>query len=92
LRGRPLETVAAERARSIYQPRPAVVEARVDGTPVRVNRQPVALLREEWRVIDRWWTEEPIARRYFEVVLQSGENAVVFRDETRSCWFTQRGA
>jgi hypothetical protein len=25
-------------------------------------------------------------------VLQSGENAVVFRDEERSCWFTQRGA
>jgi len=84
--------VFAERARSIYEPRPAVVEARVDGTPVRVNRQPVALLREEWRVIDRWWTEEPIVRRYFEVVLQSGENAVVFRDESRSCWFTQRGA
>ena len=51
-----------------------------------------ALLREEWRVVDRWWTEEPVARRYFEVVLQSGENAVVFRDEERSCWFTQRGA
>jgi hypothetical protein len=79
-------------ARAVNQPRPAVVEARVDGTPVRVNRQPVALLREEWRVVDRWWTEEPVARRYFEVVLQSGENAVVFRDETRSCWFTQRGA
>jgi hypothetical protein len=92
LRARPVETVPAERARSIYQPRPAVVEARVDGTPVRVNRQPVALLREEWRVVERWWTEEPIARRYFEVVLQSGENAVVFRDEERSCWFTQRGA
>jgi hypothetical protein len=76
----------------LNQPRAAVVEARVDGTPVRVNRQPVALLREEWRVIDRWWTEEPLSRRYFEVVLQSGENAVVFRDETCRCWFTQRGA
>ena len=76
----------------LNQPRAAVVEARVDGTPVRVNRQPVALLREEWRVVDRWWTEEPLSRRYFEVVLQSGENAVVFRDETCRCWFTQRGA
>ena len=79
-------------ARAVNQPRPAVVEARVDGTPVQVNRQPVALLREEWRVVDRWWTEEPVARRYFEVVLQSGENAVVFRDETCRCWYTQRGA
>lgn len=73
-------------------PRAAVVEAQVDGAPVRVNRQPVSLVREEWRVVDRWWTEEPISRRYFEVVLQSGENAVVFRDEERGCWFTQRGA
>ena len=76
----------------LNQPRAAVVEARVDGTPVSVNRQPVAVVREEWRVVDRWWTEEPVSRRYFEVVLQTGENAVVFRDETRSCWFTQRGA
>jgi hypothetical protein len=73
-------------------PRPAIVEARVDGTPVLVNRQPVALVREEWRVVDRWWTEEPLSRRYFEIVLQSGENAIVFRDEERGCWFTQRGA
>jgi hypothetical protein len=83
---------AVRSAGRLNQPRPAVVEARVDGTPVRVNRQPVALVREEWRVVDRWWTEEPIARRYFEVVLQSGENAVVFRDEERRMWFTQRGA
>ncbi len=76
----------------LNHPRPAVVQARIDGTPEQVNRQPVALVREEWRVVDRWWTEEPVSRRYFEVVLQSGENAVVFRDEERSCWFTQRGA
>ena len=85
-------TRAVRSAGRLNAPRPAVVEARVDGTPVRVNRLPVELVREEWRVIDRWWTEEPVARRYFEVVLQSGENAVVFRDEERSCWFTQRGA
>ena len=39
--------------------------------PARVNRQTVALVREEWRVVDRWWTEEPVNRRYFEVVLES---------------------
>ena len=76
----------------LNEPRAAVVEARVDGTPVRVNRLVVEVVREEWRVVDRWWTEEPVSRRYFEVVLQSGENAVVFRDEEKTCWFTQRGA
>ena len=36
------------------------------------NRQAVALVREEWRVVDRWWTEEPVDRRYFELVLETG--------------------
>ena len=66
------------------------VEAHVDGSPRRVNRAEVALVREEWRVVDRWWTEEPVVRRYFELVLDSGQNSVVFRDEERGCWFTQR--
>jgi hypothetical protein len=71
-------------------PRVALVEASFDGAPREVNRQPVALIREEWRVVDRWWTEEPVSRRYFEVVLESGENAVVFRDEEKGGWFSQR--
>ena len=81
---------AVRAAGRLNQPRPAVVEPRVDGTPVRVNRLPVALLREEWRVVDRWWTDEPIDRRYFEVVLESGRNVCVYRDGERRCWFTQR--
>ena len=73
------------------EPRRALVEARVDGSPARVNRQGVAFVREEWRVVDRWWTEEPVDRRYFEVVLETGENTVVYRDEERCSWFSQRG-
>ena len=73
-------------------PQPVLVEAAFDGTPSTVNRQPVALVREEWRVVDRWWTEEPVTRRYFDVVLESGQNTVVFRDEGHACWFSQRGA
>jgi hypothetical protein len=74
----------------VNAPRPALVEAAFDGTPYEVNRRTVALVREEWRVVDRWWTEEPVDRRYFEVVLESGESTVVFHDDGR--WFTQRGA
>jgi hypothetical protein len=74
----------------INSPRPALVEARAAGVPARVNRQDVAVVREEWRVVDRWWTEEPVSRRYFDVVLESGQNAVVFRDEEAGCWFSQK--
>jgi hypothetical protein len=73
-------------------PRPALVEAGVDGAPCVVNRQQVAFVREEWRVVDRWWTEEPLDRRYYEVVLESGQNMCVYRDREKGCWFTQRGA
>ena len=47
------------------------------------------LVREEWRVVDRWWTEEPLSRRYFDVVLESGERRVVFHDAEHGGWFTQ---
>ena len=76
--------------RRLNAPRPALVEGHADGTPRRVNRQDVALVREEWRIVDRWWTEEPVTRRYFDVVLESGENAVVYHDGDSGSWFTQR--
>jgi hypothetical protein len=57
--------------------------------PAAIDRMRVAALREEWRVVDRWWTEEPVKRRYFEVMLESGRNVVVFRDESSGEWFRQ---
>ena len=77
-------------AQRLNQPCPALVEAHGDGVPHRVNRQGVASVREEWRVVDRWWTDEPVDRRYFDLVLETGENAVVYRDGETKSWFTQR--
>ena len=78
-------------ARRLNQPQPALVEAHVDGSPRSVNRSAVGVVREEWRVVDRWWTEEPVSRRYFDIVLAGGERAVVFHDEEVGRWFSQRG-
>ena len=85
------EAGAALPARRINEPHSVLVEVHLDGTPRTVNRAAVALVREEWRVVDRWWTEEPVSRRYFDVVLAGGENAVVFFDEEVGRWFSQRG-
>jgi len=71
-------------------PRPALVETTGGGEPRLVNRELVTVVREEWRVVDRWWTDEPVDRRYFEVVLESGRNVCVYRDGERRCWFAQR--
>lgn len=83
---------ALRSAGRVNEPRPALVEASFDGTPWQVNRQSVALVREEWRIVDRWWTEQPLARRYFDLVLESGQNVVVFHDGEQGRWFSQRGA
>jgi hypothetical protein len=65
------------------------VEAGPSGTPRVVDRELVTVVREEWRVVDRWWTEDPVDRRYFEVVLETGRNVCVYRDREVGCWFTQ---
>ena len=80
----------ASTAGRLNAPRPVLVEASFDGVPKRVNRQGVAVVREEWRVVDRWWTEEPVDRRYFDLVLESGQLAVVYRDGELKRWFTQK--
>ena len=83
-------TRTAGSPRRLNAPRATLVESHADGTPRRVNRVEVALVREEWRVVDRWWTEEPVDRRYFDLVLETGENVVVYRDGESGAWFTQR--
>ena len=86
----PGSTSALRTSRRLNEPRPALVVATGAGVPRLVNRESVTLVREEWRVVDRWWTEEPVHRRYFDVVLETGENAVVFHDDDAGAWFAQR--
>ena len=80
---------AGRSAGRLNAPRPALVETGPGGTPRVVNREQVTLVREEWRVVDRWWTDEPVDRHYFEVVLEGGRNVCVYRDAEKRCWFTQ---
>ena len=83
-------TASAARPARLNAPQPALVEAAFDGSPREVNSRTVMLVREEWRVVDRWWTDDPVSRRYFDLVLEGGERCVVFRDVERGGWFTQR--
>ncbi|MBV9213033.1 MAG: hypothetical protein JOZ25_05225 [Actinobacteria bacterium] len=59
--------------------------------PAAVAGRPVEGVLEDWVVEDRWWTARPLRRRYFEVVLCDGRNAVVYRDLVTGGWFEQRG-
>jgi hypothetical protein len=50
------------------------------GRPTVVDGEAIVSLRESWLVEDRWWTEDPIRRRYWELVGERGRNVVVFHD------------
>lgn len=78
------------RLRRLATPLPAAVAARGDGVPVSLSRTRVEAVVEEWVVEDQWWTGRPLRRRYFELVLVNGRNAVVFRDLLDGRWYSQR--
>jgi hypothetical protein len=86
--------------RTLNSPRPARVrfEPARGGRahfPVEVDGEAVEALRESWLVEDRWWTAEPLRRRYWELLGGRGRNMVVFHDLTASArtgsgaWFVQ---
>ena len=78
-------------SRPLSLPRRAHVEADGHGRPLALKGVPVMNVREEWVVEDRWWTDRPLRRRYFELVLEDGRCAVVFRDLVGGRWASPRG-
>jgi hypothetical protein len=77
----------------LYLPTAVSVKAGVEGRPLSVDGQSVDVVRESWLVEDRWWTHNPLRRRYWELVTDRGELIVVFRElGPRGRWFRQRGS
>jgi hypothetical protein len=75
--------------RALTLPHAVRVRARPDGAPERVGGEGIELVRESWLVEDRWWTAQPLRRRYWEVVSVGGRNLVVFHDLQSGDWFSQ---
>ena len=77
--------------RPLGAPRPVTVEAAPGAAPRAValggRLRAVAAVRDEWLVQDRWWTDGPVDRHYYELVLDPGRVAVVFRDIRAGEWF-----
>ena len=57
-----------------------------------VGGREVEAVRESWLVEDRWWTDAPLRRRYWEVLVAGGRNTVVFRDLIEGAWYEQASA
>ena len=76
--------------RRLAVPRRISVHAREDGRPLEVDGREVDAVRESWLIEDRWWTERPLRRRYWEIVTTCGRNEVVFCDLLGGRWWRQR--
>jgi hypothetical protein len=78
------------RPRRLAEPQHVAVRAAHDGRPEAIDGRAVEAVRESWLVEDRWWTDMPLRRRYWEVVTADGRNLVAFRDLVRGRWFMHR--
>jgi len=77
--------------RRLAVPRRAAVQAEeAEGRPLTVDGLDIDAVRESWLIEDRWWTERPLRRRYWEIVTTCGRNEIVFHDLMGERWWRQR--
>jgi hypothetical protein len=79
------------RSRVLNRPRAVRVRADATGAPLTVDGRAIEAVRESWLVEDRWWTAQPLRRRYWEAMSVRGGNLVVFHDLNSGGWFAQAG-
>jgi hypothetical protein len=77
-------------SRRLALPQEAVVVPGAGGRPLVVDRHEVVSVRESWLIEDRWWTDRPLRRRYWEVVTIDGRDLVVYRDLEDGRWYSHR--
>jgi CO dehydrogenase/acetyl-CoA synthase delta subunit len=76
--------------RRLSVPKRVAVDADQDGRPQAVDGRTIDSVRESWLIEDRWWTEKPLRRFYWEVVTTCGRDEVVFNDLRSGRWWRQR--
>src|SRR5262245_57773812 len=81
---------ASRGPRRLAKPKAVRVKADDTGRPLKIEKREVDAVRESWLVEDRWWTDAPLRRRYWEVVTGDGRDLVVFRDLIEGRWYAQR--
>ncbi len=80
--------------RRLNAPRRLRVETGGNGTPRRIYHRGRWLIvtqeRERYRTDDRWWTDHPVSREYFELLLEDGRPITVYLDRIDGSWYAQR--
>lgn len=81
-----------DQLRPLNLPRPITVQTR-NNLPVAISDrgQQVRIVRiqDVWCIDDEWW-RDPIARRYYQVVIETGALRTIYHDLIADTWFEQR--
>lgn len=84
--------MGARSLRRLDQPRPLRVITGPAGAPHAIvadgRRRAVTAIREDWLVQDRWWTDDPVDRHYYELIVEPGRVVVAFHEARSGLWFT----
>ena len=86
------KTLRADTYRSVNAPEPVDVEEAPSGLPLAVKtprRQAIKTVEDSWRIDDEWWRRQPVSRLYYEVILDSGQRLVLYKDLIDSRWYRQ---
>jgi hypothetical protein len=69
------------------------VRADAAGIPTALRRNgrwlAVERVLDRWRTDDRWWTERPVSRRYYELLLADGRTVTVYHCMMSNHWAAQ---
>ena len=80
--------------RRLNTPRLVEVRAGANNAPSALRRNggwlEIIELLDRYRTDDRWWTAQPVARTYYELLLEDGRTVTVFRDDIRGSWYEHR--
>jgi hypothetical protein len=77
------------REHRLYSPLAVAVDVDDAGAPRAIDGVAVEATREDWLVEDRWWTERPLRRHYYELALADGRVLVIFCDLLGGRWLRQ---
>lgn len=77
--------------RALRVPRRAGVEVDAGGVPrsigLRGGHRGVVAVRDDWLVQDLWWTDRPVDRHYYELVVDPGRVVLAYCDRVNGCWY-----
>lgn len=86
------KTLRADTYKPVNAPAALQVEEDASGLPLAIKqkrRQAITSIEDRWRIDDEWWRAEPVSRLYYNVLLNSGQRLVLYKDLIGGGWYEQ---